>query len=172
MGIQKKIDQYNSIFNLTKGSHTSKSDELPQGEPMDINALSQGQAVRQRQDFQRFISGRCWGCGSVDHIKTSDKCPAKNSFCGYCKRPGHRETVCKDKFLGLERDLGLKPKNSSGQGGSRSTADKSRSVKGAEVGGGDQDEAEEKAANELDTLVAAAKELEAKIAAMKKSKGF
>ena len=74
--------------------------------------------------------------------------------------------------MGLERQRGLKTAESSGSGGSRSTTERSRTIKGAEVGGGVQDEAEEKAANELDRLVNEARQLEAKIAALKAKKGF
>ena len=41
--------------------------------------------------------GKCWGCGSPDHIMTSEKCTAKDAVCGFCGVKGHLEKCCKRK---------------------------------------------------------------------------
>lgn len=36
----------------------------------------------------------CNACGSSDHFKTSDRCPAKDEICRYCKEMGHIIEMC------------------------------------------------------------------------------
>ena len=41
---------------------------------------------------------KCFGCGSAAHTKKDRH--HEHDLHGYCKRPGHREGICMDKFLG------------------------------------------------------------------------
>ena len=65
----------------------------PSAEPtaMDVDA------TRTRDEFLRQMRGRCFGCGSTVHSKRDGN--HDRDLCGYCKKVGHRETVCMDKFL-------------------------------------------------------------------------
>ena len=45
--------------------------------------------------------GRCYGCGSKAHARREGNHDC--NLCGYCKRVGHQEVVCMDKFLGRAR---------------------------------------------------------------------
>ncbi|EJF60333.1 hypothetical protein DICSQDRAFT_137645 [Dichomitus squalens LYAD-421 SS1] len=66
---------------------------------MDIDA------TRTREEFNRLMRGKCYGCGSMAHVK---KDGGHNwDICGYCRRVGHRETVCMDKFLKKPRSQKL-----------------------------------------------------------------
>ncbi|KAH8825455.1 hypothetical protein DL96DRAFT_1418695, partial [Flagelloscypha sp. PMI_526] len=56
-------------------------------------------------DFTKAMRGRCYGCGNESHVKA--QCPKKTIRCSYCKRVGHLEGVCRDRFLGYSRDRGL-----------------------------------------------------------------
>ena len=47
------------------------------------------------------MCGRCWGYGSTVH--TRKKGNHGHDLCGYCKKVGHWETVCLDKFMAWER---------------------------------------------------------------------
>jgi hypothetical protein len=44
------------------------------------------------------MHGRCFGCGSTIHAKKEGN--HDRNLCPYCKRTGHQEIVCMDKFLG------------------------------------------------------------------------
>ena len=72
---------------------------------MDVDATSTGRSGT-REEFLRRMRGRCFGCGNSNHNKRDCNC-ARNSTCNYCKRKGHLEQVCQDKFMGLSRDRGL-----------------------------------------------------------------
>jgi Retrotransposon gag protein len=55
-------------------------------------------ATRTRDEFLRRMKGRCLGCGSATHFKKDGS--HDRDLCTYCKRAGHREVVCMDKFMG------------------------------------------------------------------------
>jgi hypothetical protein len=65
----------------------------PSSEPtaMDVDA------TRTREEFQRRMRGKCYGCGSGTHARKDGN--HDRDLCAYCKRVGHQETVCMDKFL-------------------------------------------------------------------------
>lgn len=60
--------------------------------PMDVDA------TRTRDEFLRRMQGRCFGCGSTAHTKREGN--HERDLCGHCKRIGHREVVCMEKFAG------------------------------------------------------------------------
>jgi hypothetical protein len=55
-------------------------------------------ATRTRDEFMRRMHGKCFGCGSTMHTKSEGN--HDRDLCGYCKRTGHREVVCMEKFVG------------------------------------------------------------------------
>ena len=77
----------------TSTSHTSDPYS------MDIDASCTGNG-NTRDSFIAHMRGRCYGCGSQSHEKQS--CPHKDTTCHYCAQRGHLESVCQDKFMGLE----------------------------------------------------------------------
>ncbi|EJF56768.1 hypothetical protein DICSQDRAFT_70917, partial [Dichomitus squalens LYAD-421 SS1] len=66
---------------------------------MDINA------TRTREEFNRLMRGKCYSCGSTVHVKKDGG--HDRDICSYCRRVGHRETVCMDKFLKKPRSQKL-----------------------------------------------------------------
>jgi hypothetical protein len=74
---------------------------------MDIDATRTGNG-KSREEFLQRMRGRCFGCGSADHIKSN--CNWKTEKCRYCARSGHIEKVCQDKFMGTERNRGNNPR--------------------------------------------------------------
>ena len=66
-------------------------------------AQTQGNG-RTVDDHQRLMHGRCYGCGSRDHLKRDGN--HGTTRCQYCERFGHIQTVCLDRFLGRERGRG------------------------------------------------------------------
>jgi len=72
---------------------------------MDIDASRAGPSGRTREDFNKAMRGRCYGCGSKEHVKRNGN--HQSSKCGFCQRNGHWESVCQDKFMGLDRNRGL-----------------------------------------------------------------
>lgn len=77
----------------------------PYAMEVDANTTRAGNG-NTRDGFISRMRGRCYGCGSQSHEKKS--CPHKEVTCHYCSRKGHLESVCQDKFLGLERGRGKK----------------------------------------------------------------
>ena len=63
----------------------------------DPNAMELD-ATCTREEFLRRMRGRCFGCGSTVHARKDGN--HDRDLCGYCKRAGHREVVCMDKFMG------------------------------------------------------------------------
>jgi hypothetical protein len=55
-------------------------------------------ATRTRDEFLRRMKGKCLGCGSATHLKRDGS--HDRDLCQYCKRVGHLQVVCMDKFLG------------------------------------------------------------------------
>lgn len=62
----------------------------------DPNAM-EIDATRTRDEFNRLMRGKCYGCGSTAHVKKDGG--HDREICNYCRRAGHREVVCMDKFL-------------------------------------------------------------------------
>ena len=75
---------------------------------MDIDATSTkpGPSGRSLADFQQAMRGRCYGCGSTAHIKRDGGHGGVQ--CPWCRRMGHKENVCQDKFLGKAKGGGLR----------------------------------------------------------------
>jgi hypothetical protein len=55
-------------------------------------------ATHTRDEYLRRMRGRCFGCGSLGHNKKDGN--HERDLCRHCKRTGHREAVCMDKFVG------------------------------------------------------------------------
>ena len=66
----------------------------PSADPaaMDVDA------THTRDEFMRRMKGKCLGCGSTAHAKKDGA--HERDLCVYCKRVGHRDVVCMDKFMG------------------------------------------------------------------------
>jgi hypothetical protein len=62
---------------------------------MDIDAT---RFSRSREEFMEKMKGRCYGCGSTAHLRSEGN--HGGTVCSYCKRKGHLERVCQDKFMG------------------------------------------------------------------------
>ncbi|KAJ3735581.1 hypothetical protein DFJ43DRAFT_1058411, partial [Lentinula guzmanii] len=69
---------------------------------MDVDATHT--SGNSRESFVVQMRGRCYGCGAQNHEKKN--CSYKDTVCRYCGRRGHLESVCQDKFMGLERGRG------------------------------------------------------------------
>ena len=78
----------------------------PERDPMamDVDATRTASG-RTREDFTRAMIGRCYGCGSSNHQKRDGG--HEREVCAFCRRQGHKEAVCQDRFLGLDRNRGL-----------------------------------------------------------------
>jgi hypothetical protein len=55
-------------------------------------------ATHTRDEFLRRMHGKCFGCGSAVHARKDGN--HERDQCNYCKRVGHREVVCMEKFMG------------------------------------------------------------------------
>jgi hypothetical protein len=103
------------------GANTGTRDPMA----MDVDATNTGNGNKTRQDYVQALGGKCYGCGNVGHMIKTDLCRAKNVVCRYCKRTGHFEQCCEDKFCGRPRDRGLRQRGRGNQrrgGGQRVNA--------------------------------------------------
>jgi hypothetical protein len=73
-------------------------------------------ATRGMQEYFCFMRGKCFGCGSKDHTKKDGH--HERDLCPYCKRVGHKETVCQDRFVGKPRKQKAAATVGSGEEGS------------------------------------------------------
>jgi hypothetical protein len=53
------------------------------------------------EEFLCWMRGKCFGCGSGQHARKDGN--HDRDLCAYCKRVGHREVVCMDKFIGKSK---------------------------------------------------------------------
>ncbi|EIW73870.1 hypothetical protein CONPUDRAFT_68232 [Coniophora puteana RWD-64-598 SS2] len=104
--------------------NTPQAAPRPAADPyaMEVDATRTGNG-KTREEFQRAMTGRCFGCGSKEHLKRDGN--HQTDRCGYCSRTGHKETVCEDKYLGRERNQG---QLSRGQGRQRVAASRQDSA--------------------------------------------
>ena len=65
---------------------------------MEIDASQSSPPGCTREDFQKHMAGRCYGCGSKDHQKKDGG--HDRSLCDWCGRTGHLSGVCQDWFMG------------------------------------------------------------------------
>jgi hypothetical protein len=83
------------------GNYKAKTTSDPYA--MDIDATrtfgrNQTGNGKTREDYQKAMAGRCYGCGSKEHIKAQGN--HGGLTCSYCRRKGHSQNVCQDKFMG------------------------------------------------------------------------
>ncbi|KAF5346637.1 hypothetical protein D9758_013205 [Tetrapyrgos nigripes] len=83
-------------------THTSMTNPYT----MDIDATHTGNG-KTCEDYLCAMQNHCYGCGAPGHMKP--QCNHKEAKCNYCAWKGHLDCVCKDKFMGLERNRGLRP---------------------------------------------------------------
>ena len=80
---------------------------------MEIDATNTSNpSQRTWRDFQQYMKGKCYGCGSKDHSKAQGG--HERVICKYCKRVGHLDNVCSDHYMGKPKDGGLQ-KSSGGK---------------------------------------------------------
>ena len=65
---------------------------------MDINATSSSSGKRHTDDYQKYMMGRCYGCGSKNHRKAEGR--HERDICDYCGITGHLANVCRKKYFG------------------------------------------------------------------------
>ena len=54
-------------------------------------------ATHTREEFMHRMHGKCFSCGSIAHNKRDGN--HEHEVCTYCRRVGHRDMVCLDKFM-------------------------------------------------------------------------
>ena len=99
-----------TVWGLTEEFGTSKSSGSSRDPmAMEIDAARITPTGRTREEFTTAMRGRCYGCGSTDHVKRNGN--HGSTRCAYCHRLGHLERVCQDRYLGLEKGRGDRPGN-------------------------------------------------------------
>ena len=90
-----------------KRGHTSQntSTNSAQKDPnaMDIDTSHQNQQSStggtnlNRQTYLKWMTGKCFGCGSKDHTKKDGN--HEKDMCNYCGKTGHRGPICFSKYV-------------------------------------------------------------------------
>ena len=98
---------HDPAMGIGRGSGRSQASGSGGRDPnaMDVDATTTGR-TNTREEFMRRMRGRCYGCGGTNHAKRECN-RARNVTCNYCRRRGHLEKVCQDKFMGMSRGRGL-----------------------------------------------------------------
>jgi hypothetical protein len=90
---EREKPRTSTLPSFTTAPVQSSSTAAPAVDPsvMDVDA------TRMRDEFIRRMRGRCFGCGSSSHTKKDGG--HERDLCAHCKRVGHREVVCMEKFM-------------------------------------------------------------------------
>jgi hypothetical protein len=97
-------------FKMRKNPNTQQSapsqPRAPAKDPyaMEIDASRPGPSGKSREDFFQVMRSHCFGCGGKGHSKS--QCNRKDVNCRYCARRGHNDSICQDRYLGLEKNRG------------------------------------------------------------------
>jgi hypothetical protein len=91
-GAQRQQTSRNNYFNNNNSFGTFS----PPAQRIEATSAIPG---RTDDTFRSLMNGRCWGCGSTQHSKAAGN--HEGDTCNYCKGKGHRENVCKLKYLGI-----------------------------------------------------------------------
>ena len=86
-------------------SSQSTSTNAPQKDPnaMDIDTSCQTQQSSSggnqlnRQTYLKWMTGKCFGCGSKDHAKKDGG--HEHDICNHCRKTGHRGPICFSKYM-------------------------------------------------------------------------
>ena len=102
-----KLDKCMRQREAEKRGTTSQSTNTntPQKDPnaMDIDTSRQNQQSstggeqRNRQTYLKWMTGKCFGCGSKDHSKKDGD--HIRDICNHCRKTGHRGPVCFSKYM-------------------------------------------------------------------------
>ena len=82
-----------------KGRTYHTTSQAPSKDPnaMEVDASRQKEK-HNRRTYMVFMKGKCYGCGSPDHVKKDGQ--HNQDICGHCKKVGHRSPVCFSKYMG------------------------------------------------------------------------
>lgn len=170
--IQKKLIERDKLrqdvrsIGKTQTATASTSRNTDTSVPMEIDATGRKDGKRTRFDFMRAMKGKCFRCGESGHTATQAKegkvdCKGTGKICSYCKRRDHLSNVCQDRYMGVEQNRGLKP---------REDRKGKSTIRGTEIDGNPPDyktqmdsgpSEEEKRANDMDFIIASIKESKA-----------
>ena len=82
-----------------KGRTYHMTSQAPSKDPnaMEVDASRQKEE-RNRRTYMALMKGKCYGCGSPDHVKKDRQ--HNRDICGHCKKVGHQSPVCFSKYMG------------------------------------------------------------------------
>ena len=101
--IDKRMRQREEEKRGTSSQSTSTNSTQKDPNAMDIDASCQNQQSStgsnqtNRQTYLKWMTGKCFGCGSKDHTKKDGH--HECDVCNHCGKTGHRSTVCFSKYM-------------------------------------------------------------------------
>ena len=108
--LDKRMHQREAEKRGTNSHSTSTNNPQKDPNAMDIDASRQNQQSSiegklNRNTYLKWMTGKCFGCGSQDHSKKDGH--HERDVCNHCGKTGHRSTVCFSKYM-------KKPKKAAG----------------------------------------------------------
>jgi hypothetical protein len=106
--------------------HTARDPDMMQVDASAQKPQQSGAAKKTKDDFTKFMQGKCFRCGSKDHSKKNGN--HEHDVCNHCGKTGHRSTVCFGKFMGTPKKAGVAATTDSTDSSGQPTASTSASA--------------------------------------------